>query len=81
MLIHARANIDAQNNLGETPLNRASLRGSENSVRELIQSGANIMILNSNDRTALDIAKTEDVMLLFPNYEGLYLLAQHFNFH
>ena len=72
LLLEADAQIDAQNNYGgETPLIRASFRGEEAAVRELLKGNPNLDLKNKDGETALDVARRK-------NYQSIVdLLVNH----
>ena len=55
-LIKARANVNARNKNGDTPLIVAALNGHINIVQELLYADANIDMQNKSGNTALIIA-------------------------
>ena len=56
LLLEADAQIDAQDDCGYTPLIRASMRGEEAAVRELLKGNPNLD-LKAFGKTALDYAR------------------------
>jgi ankyrin repeat-rich membrane spanning protein len=56
LLLDHGANIDAQDNAGRTALINATLAENIDAVKLLLENGANTMIRNKNNQTALDIA-------------------------
>ncbi len=61
LLIEKGANVNAIDDLGETPLFAASNRGGIDNVKLLLDSGANTKIKNNNGETAADVAKTPEI--------------------
>ena len=57
VLLEADAQIDAQNNYGETPLIWAIMYGKEAAVRELLKGNPNLDLKNKWGKTALDYAR------------------------
>ena len=57
LLLEADAQIDAQTDGGDTPLIRASRRGKEAAVRELLKGNPNLDLKGSSGKTALDLAR------------------------
>lgn len=55
-LIDLGANIDAVDTAGDSPLFEAAHEGSFETVRILIERGANINLMNRKNRTSLDLA-------------------------
>ena len=57
LLLEADAQIDAQRDDGFTPLIRASYRGQEAAVRELLKGNPNLDLKDKSGKTALDWAR------------------------
>ena len=60
LLLEADAQIDAQNNGGNTPLIKASYRGKEAAVRELLKGNPNLDLKDNGGKTALDWAREKN---------------------
>ena len=60
LLLEADAQIDAQDNHGNTPLILASAWGKEAAVRELLKGNPNLDLKDSDGKTALDYAREEN---------------------
>jgi hypothetical protein len=56
LLLDHWANIDAQDHYGYTALMTATLKKNTDAVKLLLENGANTMIRDNNNQTALDIA-------------------------
>lgn len=68
--IEQGADINAQNIFGFTPLMLATILGNDSLVRELIDKGASIDIINTHDETAAHLAFQEsqfDILKMFVN--------------
>ena len=59
LLLEADAQIDAQNDYGQTPLIWASINGEEAAVRELLKGNPNLNV-KYDGKTALDWAREEN---------------------
>ena len=71
LLLEADAQIDAQDDYGNTPLIRASINGKEAAVRELLKGNPNLDLKDSDGKTALDYARQN-------NYQSVVdLLVDH----
>ena len=71
LLLEADAQIDAQDNYGNTPLICASYYGKEAAVRELLKGNPNLDLKDSDGKTALDYARQN-------NYQSVVdLLVDH----
>ena len=60
LLLEADAQIDAQANYGNTPLIKASFKGKEAAVRELLKGNPNLDLKSESGKTALDYARQND---------------------
>ena len=60
LLLEADAQIDAQNNYGDTPLIKASYFGKEAAVRELLKGNPNLDLKQCQGKTALDLAREKN---------------------
>lgn len=63
-LIQHGANIQDQNDEGDTPLMRAVDLGCEHVVQYLIDHGANILIQNHSGKTAYKLARIKEIKLI-----------------
>ena len=71
LLLEADAQIDAQNDNGQTALIMASACGKEAAVRELLKGNPNLDLKSKSGKTALDYAREE-------NYQSIVnLLVDH----
>ncbi|KAF7494387.1 Oxysterol-binding protein-related protein 1 [Sarcoptes scabiei] len=61
LLLKNGADVDIQNEDGDTPLHKAAYTGRENIIHQLIQSNANVFIQNGEGLRAFDLAKTESI--------------------
>ena len=57
LLLEADAQIDAQTRDGDSPLMKASMKGKEAAVRELLKGNPNLNLKDSSGKTALDWAR------------------------
>ncbi|XP_072297644.1 oxysterol-binding protein-related protein 1-like isoform X2 [Eucyclogobius newberryi] len=55
------ANIHCRDSVGNTPLHCAAYRGQKQCIIKLLKSGAKPTIRNSNEQTALDVARTDEI--------------------
>ena len=60
LLLEADAQIDAQSNIGSTPLILASIMGKEAAVRELLKGNPNLDLKSKYGETALDWAREQN---------------------
>jgi uncharacterized protein len=56
-LVDAGANVNAEGDIGNTPLHGAALRGKTRAAEKLLQLGANDKAHNQFGETPLDVAK------------------------
>ncbi|XP_055084380.1 oxysterol-binding protein-related protein 1-like isoform X3 [Periophthalmus magnuspinnatus] len=54
-------NIHCRDSVGNTPLHCAAYRGQKQCIIKLLKSGAKPTIRNSNEQTALDVARTDEI--------------------
>lgn len=65
LLVKHGAQVDFPNCRGETPLMKASETGNKEAIAELLAMGAKSAIRNNEGRTARDMARKNDVQVLF----------------
>ena len=64
LLLAAGANVDKQDNDGETPLMRAVIWGNIEVVKELLKAGANKKLKDNDGDTAYDWTSKEEIKAL-----------------
>jgi ankyrin repeat protein len=72
LLLDHGANIDAQDNFGCTALINATLKKNTDAVKLLLENGANTMIRDKTNQTALDIA-------MHCNFNEIASLIRHYD--
>lgn len=71
ILRHKRCNINAQNNMGDTPLHKAASRGSLKAVELLIRANVDCTLKNNDGQTAADVGRTDEIRsLCLPETDG-----------
>ena len=60
MILKGKANINLQDEIGNTALMNAINNNDNNMVEFLLENGADISIRNQNDEDALDLAREND---------------------
>ena len=64
LLLAAGANVDKQDDNGNTPLIWAASNGKIEVVKELLKAGANKKLKRNNGQTAYDMARKEEIKAL-----------------
>ena len=67
---HARADMSIQDKDGETALMVAAGKGRIDAVKALIEAGADVNAKNSEGKTALDVAKSDEVKAILQQALG-----------
>jgi len=67
-LIAGGGDVNKADKYGDTPLYTASLYGHLEMVKVLISSNANFLFQNSNGKTPLDVAKTDEIKQFIMNH-------------
>ena len=60
-LVEHGADVNAKNDLGQTPLHLAAWQGSLKAVKWLVNHGADPMIRDKEGKTPLDVSATEEI--------------------
>ena len=68
LLLMLRAKIDSLDVYSETPLHRASRGGETDTVKMLMDCGADTEMRNSDGKTSCDIARKEEIKSLFEEF-------------
>ncbi|XP_027146083.1 oxysterol-binding protein-related protein 1 isoform X1 [Larimichthys crocea] len=61
--------IHCRDSVGNTPLHCAAYRGQKQCIIKLLKSGASPCIKNSNDQTALDLIRSDELRLILAAYQ------------
>ncbi|TKS79790.1 Oxysterol-binding protein-related protein 1 [Collichthys lucidus] len=61
--------IHCRDSVGNTPLHCAAYRGQKQCIIKLLKSGASPSIKNSNDQTALDLIRSDELRLILAAYQ------------
>ncbi|KAG8014410.1 Oxysterol-binding protein-related protein 1 [Nibea albiflora] len=61
--------VHCRDSVGNTPLHCAAYRGQKQCIIKLLKSGASPCIKNSNDQTALDLARSDELRLILAAYQ------------
>ncbi|KAM9350210.1 oxysterol-binding protein-related protein 1-like isoform 2-T2 [Symphorus nematophorus] len=61
--------IHCRDSVGNTPLHCAAYRGQKQCIIKLLNSGASPSIKNSNDQTALDLVRSDELRLILVAYQ------------
>lgn len=69
-----KANINAQDSLGWTPLHWASKYCNLETLRLLLEAGANVAIRNNKNELASDLARNEAIKNLINNFSSVNIL-------
>jgi ankyrin repeat protein len=67
MFVEAGADVDAQNDLGNTALHYAAQTGASRIVEYLVARGAKLDVYNYSGQTAIDLARSQPVKKLLEN--------------
>ncbi|KAL6046304.1 Osteoclast-stimulating factor 1 [Balamuthia mandrillaris] len=61
LLAHPKIQVNATNKLGDTPLHKAVWKGSEEVVKALLAAGADVNILNKEEKRPVSLAKNSSI--------------------